>query len=99
MRGRQPESRYPSQFPSSQSLAQKKSGSGTYPLVVDDLDDGGQATGGGAAALDEDNTANLNQAPVGCNDRCLGHCVWSICAEKSGLAVVVESWEMKERIV
>ena len=31
----------------------------TYPVVVDDLDNGGELAGGGAV-LDEDNTANLN---------------------------------------
>jgi hypothetical protein len=58
----------------------------TYSLVVDDLDNGSQAAGVGALTLDEDDTADLNQAPVGCNDRSLGHCV-GLRAKKSGLAM------------
>lgn len=47
----------------------------TYSLVVDDLDDGSQAAGVGAVALEQDDAANLNEAPVGCNDRGLTHFV------------------------
>jgi hypothetical protein len=46
----------------------------TYALVVDDLDDGSQAASGGAS-LEQDDTANLNEAPVGSNDRGLTHFV------------------------
>lgn len=45
----------------------------TYALVVDDLDDGGKATGEGAVALKEDNTANLDEAPVGCDNGGVTH--------------------------
>lgn len=45
----------------------------TYALVVDDLDDGGQAAGEGAVALEEDNTANLDEAPVGCDNGGVTH--------------------------
>lgn len=39
-------------------------GGSTYALVVNDLDDRGEAAGVGALALDEDDTADLDQAPV-----------------------------------
>lgn len=38
-------------------------GSETYALVVDDLDDSGQATGLGAS-LEDDDTADLDEAPL-----------------------------------
>jgi hypothetical protein len=40
---------------------------GTYTLVVDDLDDGGEATGI-RALLEEDNAADLDVLPVGSTD-------------------------------
>lgn len=39
----------------------------TYTLVVDDLDDGGEATGI-RALLEEDNAADLDILPVGSTD-------------------------------
>lgn len=53
--------------------------------MVDDLDNGSQAAGVRAVTLEEDDTANLNQAPVGCNDRSLGHCV-GVCMRKVGIS-------------
>lgn len=47
----------------------------TYALVVDDLDDGSQSASEGAVALDEDDAADLDQAPFRRLDGCVTHCV------------------------
>jgi len=41
--------------------------------VVDDLDDSGQTTGVGAVTLKEDDTANLDEAPVRCDNGSVTH--------------------------
>lgn len=46
----------------------------TYSLVVDDLDDGSQTAVVGVLAVDQQNTANLNEAPVGSLNQCFAHC-------------------------
>lgn len=50
----------------------------TYSLVVDDLDDGGQAAVVGVVAVDQNDAADLNEAPVGSLNRCFAHCdgIW-----------------------
>lgn len=51
----------------------------TYSLVVDDLDNGGEAAGEGVVAVDDNNAANLNEAPVGTLDHCFAHFdYWSV---------------------
>lgn len=47
-------------------------GASTYALVVDDLDNGGQAAGV-RTLLDQDDTANLNEAPLGSRDGRVTH--------------------------
>jgi hypothetical protein len=42
--------------------------------VVDDLDDRGQAAGEGVVAVDNNDTANLNEAPVRTLNDCVAHC-------------------------
>lgn len=49
-------------------------GSLTYALVVDDLDDGSQAASV-LALLDQDNTTNLDGAPLGSNNADVTHFV------------------------
>lgn len=46
----------------------------TYSLVVDDLDDGSQTAIVGVLAVDQQNTADLNEAPVGTLNQCFAHC-------------------------
>lgn len=45
----------------------------TYALVVDDLDDSRKAAGVGAVALDEDDTADLDQSPLRTLDGSVTH--------------------------
>ncbi len=45
----------------------------TYALVIDDLDNGSESAGVGVVAVEEDYTANLDQAPLGGDDVCLTH--------------------------
>ncbi len=45
----------------------------TYALVVDNLDDGGQTASEGRVAMEEDNAADLDQAPVGGDNACFTH--------------------------
>lgn len=42
--------------------------------MVDNLDNRGQAAGEGVVAVDNDDTANLNEAPVGTLNNCVAHC-------------------------
>ena len=42
--------------------------------MVDDLDDRGQAAGEGVVAVDNNDTANLNEAPVRTLNDCVAHC-------------------------
>jgi hypothetical protein len=42
--------------------------------VVDDLDDSGELAGVGVVAIDDNDTANLNEAPGGTLDQCFTHC-------------------------
>lgn len=46
----------------------------TYALVVDDLDNGSESASEGTCALDEDDAADLDLAPLGGFDRCVAHC-------------------------
>lgn len=41
-----------------------------YPLVIDDLDDCGETAGVGAVTLEEDDTADLDEPPVRCDNFC-----------------------------
>lgn len=41
--------------------------------MVDNLDNGGKSTGKGVVAVDENNAADLNEAPVGTLDHCFAH--------------------------
>lgn len=42
--------------------------------MVDDLDDGSQSASEGVVAVDSNNAANLNEAPVGSLNDCFAHC-------------------------
>lgn len=46
----------------------------TYALVVDDLDDGCEAASVGVVAVDDNDAANLNEAPVGSLNHGFTHC-------------------------
>lgn len=46
----------------------------TYSLVVDNLDHGSQAAGIRVVALDDDDAADLDKAPVGSLNDCFTHC-------------------------
>lgn len=66
----------------------------TYALVVDDLDDGGQAAGEGVVAVDENDAADLNEAPVGSLNHCFAHrdgCLSRILCQSRVVSGVVRS--------
>lgn len=59
------------------------SSSGTYAFVVNDLDNGSQ-TAGRRTLLDQDDTADLDEAPVGSDDADVTHFRrWSLCDRRA----------------
>jgi hypothetical protein len=58
----------------------------TYPLVVNDLDDGGEFAALRVVASDDNDAANLNEAPVASLDQCFAHVAGGLRVERvSGL--------------
>lgn len=53
----------------------------TYSLVVDDLDDRGQAAREGVVAVDDNDTADLDEAPVRTLNDCVAHCDGDLCSK------------------
>lgn len=66
--------------------------------MVDNLNDGTEAARVGVLAVDDDNTANLYEAPAGSLNQCFAHCVGgSIVAVLVGNAVLIKSWKGEGR--
>lgn len=59
--------------PSLSSVGTASGWNWTYALVVDDLDDSRETAVVGAIVLDEDDTADLDEAPVGLSDGGFAH--------------------------
>lgn len=54
----------------------------TYALVVDDLDDGSESASEGVVVAENNNAADLNEAPVGSLNQSFAHCdlllIWKV---------------------
>ena len=50
--------------------------------MVDDLDNSRQTAGVRAVTLEEDDAADLHEAPVGSDDACLAHCVGDLLVKR-----------------
>ena len=66
----------------------------TYSLVVDDLDDRGQVASEGVVAVDNNDSANLNEAPVRTLNDCVAHCDGDLCSGR-----LVEMFKIRARSV
>lgn len=62
------------------SCADEAGAGRTYSLVVDDLDDRGQAAREGVVAVDDNDTADLDEAPVRTLNDCVAHCAGDLCS-------------------
>jgi len=59
----------------------------TYPLVVDDLDNSGELASEWASG-EKNDTANLDQSPLGCLDLSVTHCARCIIESGNGALVM-----------